>query len=167
MSFINAYVTTNTIVYFYMFTYNLTLIGFFWIFLSVLNKPLKTLYSFNMFGFDSFFIFVLTIFLFSFAGVPPFLGFFSKIFIFDLLLKNNFFIFYFLFFIILILGLYFYMQNLRFIHSTNPSVITKHFVTNVRVVVPSYYYIVLLTIFVINGIYLLDELLPLFSWILN
>ena len=131
--------------------------------MSVFNKSLKTLYSFNLFSFDSFFMFFLTIFLFSLSGVPPFLGFFSKIFLFDLLFNNNFFILYFLFFILLILGLYFYVQNIRFIHSTNQKSISKPFLNNTRTIVPLYYYLVIQAIIIINGIYVLDELLPFFS----
>jgi NADH:ubiquinone oxidoreductase subunit 2 (subunit N) len=52
------------------------------------------------------------------AGVPPFLGFFSKILILILLVNSNFFLFYIFFFGLLFFGLYFYLQNIRFLHST-------------------------------------------------
>ena len=112
-----------------MFLYNLTMLGFMWGLKTSVIVDLKTLYSLSMFGFDSFNLLVFTILLFSLAGVPPFLGFFSKIFLMNMLVQYGFFVLYCLLYIILIFGLYFYMQNLRFLHSTNHRSIPKAFLT--------------------------------------
>ena len=144
MLLFNSYVTINILLYFYMVFYNLTLLGIFWIFLSVLIKDFKTIYSFSIFSFNSSYLFFLTLFLFSLAGVPPFLGFFNKLFLLNLLSNNSFFLLYFLLFVILFFGLYFYIQNLRFLHSTNSSSNSKPFLINTRVPIIMYYYLILL-----------------------
>lgn len=119
-----------------------------------------------MFSFNSSYLFFLTIFLFSLAGVPPFLGFFNKLFILNLLVNSGFFLLYFLLFIILLFGLYFYMQNLRFLHSTNFGVISKPFLQNTRVPYTMYYYLLVLSFFLVNGVFVADEFIMFFSWLL-
>lgn len=166
MLFINLSLNANILLYFYMAFYNLTLLGVFWLFFSVILKNLKTLYSFSMFSFSSSYLFFFTVFLFSLAGVPPFLGFFNKLFLMNLLINSGFFLLYFLFFIILLFGLYFYMQNLRFLHSTNHGSTAKVFLKNTRVSFSMYYYLLVLTFFLINGVFIVDDLIILFSWIL-
>lgn len=141
--FTNLFFNTLPIIFFYMFLYNLTLIGFFWILMSFYNRQLKTLYSFNIFSFDSSYLFFLTIFLFSMAGVPPFMGFFSKIYLLDLLVDQSFFLLYSIFVVLLIFGLYFYMQNLRFLHSTNLNQNSKPFLKNERKPVSLIYYLLI------------------------
>lgn len=149
-----------------MFLYNLTMVGIFWVTKSTFLKNLKTLYSLNSFSFDSFYLFFLTVFLFSLAGVPPFIGFFSKIFLLNIIVEYGFYLLYYLLFIILLLGLYFYMQNLRFLHSTNYHDNLKPYVVNERIILSLYYYLVIQSFFLINGVFLVDEVLPIFSWIL-
>ena len=166
MLFINIYVNVVIILYFYMLMYNFTLSGILWILKSVNNSKFKTLYSFNSFYFDSFYLFFLTIFLFSLAGVPPFIGFFNKLFLLDLLIHYNFFVLYFVFFVILILGLYFYMQNLRFLHSTNYNTSTKIFLNNDKVIITLYYYLIFQSIFLLNGAFLIDDLVLSLNWII-
>ena len=163
MLFLSITVNANILLYFYMAFYNLTLLGFFWLLFSVLLKNFKTLYSFSMFSFGSSYLFFLTIFLFSLAGVPPFLGFFNKLFLMNLLINSGFFLLYFLLFVILLFGLYFYMQNLRFLHSTNFGSVSKAFLKNTRVPFTMYYYLIVLSFFLINGVFMADELLMFFS----
>ena len=67
------------------------------------------------------------------AGVPPFLGFFSKLLVFVNNVNNDFFLLYSLLFIILFVGLYFYIQNIRFLHSTNYSTMNFTYLINERV----------------------------------
>ena len=163
MLFINLSLNANILLYFYMAFYNLTLLGIFWLFFSVILKNLKTLYSFSMFSFSSSYLFFFTVFLFSLAGVPPFLGFFNKLFLMNLLVNSGFFLLYFLFFIILLFGLYFYMQNLRFLHSTSHGNTSKVFLKNTRVSFTMYYYLITLTFFLVNGVFIVDDLIILFS----
>jgi NADH:ubiquinone oxidoreductase subunit 2 (subunit N) len=100
-----------------MFIYNLSLIGLFWTIFNVTTQNYKTLYSLTEFSFNSFILFIITILFFSMAGVPPFIGFFSKLFIILLLLNNYFFLLFFILIPLLFLGLYFYIQNILFPHS--------------------------------------------------
>jgi NADH-quinone oxidoreductase subunit N len=123
---------------------------------------MKSLYSFSNFSFDSHYLFFLTVSLFSMAGVPPFIGFFSKIFILNLLINSNLFLFYFLFFILLLVGLYFYIQNMRFLHSSNLSYMNKQYFMNERNVIAINYFAVVLLFFLIFGVAYVDDILLLF-----
>lgn len=166
MLFVNICTDISVITYFYLTIYNVTLIGLFWIIISFLNSKVKTLYSFNTFSFDSFFVFFITIFLFSLAGVPPFMGFFNKLFILNLISQNKFFLFNFLLLVILMFGLYFYMQNLRFIHSTNASFSTRPFLKNERHISMLNYYLIFLLFLLTNGFFIAENFLEYFSWLL-
>lgn len=165
MVFVNFYSNISIITYFYLTIYNLTLVGFFWIILSIINLKLKTLYSLNMLSFDSFFMLAVTIILFSLAGVPPFMGFFNKIYILNLLSQNNFFLFNFLLLVILMFSLYFYMQNLRFLHSTNPFFSSKAYLGNERTSIWMCYYLILLVFLLTNGFLLAENFLEFFTWL--
>ena len=68
-----------------MFIYNITLTSLLFILYSSFLNNFKTLQSFSNFSFDSFYLLVLSICIFSLAGVPPFIGFFSKLFILNLI----------------------------------------------------------------------------------
>ena len=146
--------------------YNLTLIGFLWILNSNIILQIKTLYSLGLFSFNSFYVTFITIFLFSLAGVPPFTGFFNKVFIINSISQQGFFLFYFILFIILILGLYFYMQNLRFIHSTNHGYTLRPFLNNERIIIPLHYYLVILFFLLINGFFIIEDISNFFSWVI-
>jgi NADH:ubiquinone oxidoreductase subunit 2 (subunit N) len=95
------------------------------------------------------------------AGVPPFIGFFSKLFIITLLVNNAFFILYTLFFIILLIGLYFYVQNIRFLHSTNFSSLNYSYITNERHVLVYYYFTITFLFFFIFGTFYIDDFILL------
>jgi NADH-quinone oxidoreductase subunit N len=146
--------------------YNLTLVGFLWILNSNIILQLKTLYSLGIFSFNSFYVTFITIFLFSLAGVPPFTGFFNKVFIVNSISQHGFFLFYFILFVILILGLYFYMQNLRFIHSTNYGHTLRPFVNNERIIIPLHYYLVILFFLLVNGFFIIEDIANFFSWVI-
>ena len=166
MVFSNLFINTLPVIFFYMFLYNLTLIGFFWILMSFCNNNFKTIYSFNIFSFESSYLFFLTIFLFSLAGLPPFMGFFSKIYLLNLLIEQSFFLLYSIFIVLLIFGLYFYMQNLRFLHSTNYKNTFKPFLKNERKPFSLFYYLILWSFFLINGVFFIEDLLIYFTWLL-
>ena len=166
MLFTNLTTNISIITYFYLTIYNLTLLGLFWVIISFFNVRLKTLYSFNMFSFDSFFVFFITVSLFSLAGVPPFMGFFNKLYLLNLISQNKFFLLNFLLLLILMFGLYFYMQNLRFIHSTNLQSTTKPYLVNERTVINVYYYLLVLVFILINGFFLAENFFEYFTWLL-
>lgn len=166
MLFFNLTCDSNILMFAYMFLYNTSLILLFWTLFTTILTKFKTLHSFNSFHFNSFHLLVLTILLFSMAGVPPFIGFFSKLFILTLLVNNSFFLLYFLFFVILLIGLYFYIQNIRFLHSTNPGDISTPFVFNERVNLSYFYFGLWLLSILIFGIFYVDDILLFFTWLL-
>jgi len=149
-----------------MLVYNLTLIGFFWVLMSFYNSKFKTLFSFNTLSFSSSYLLFLTIFLFSLAGVPPFIGFFSKVYLLNLLVEQNFSLLFCLFIVLLIFGLYFYVQNLRFLHSTNAKSLNKTYITNERYSFVMFYYLIILSFILINGVFIVEDLLLYFIWLL-
>ena len=149
-----------------MFLYNSSLILLFWTLFTTILTTFKTLHSFNSFHFNSFHLLVLTVLLFSMAGVPPFVGFFSKLFILTLLLNNSFFLIYFLFFVVLLIGLYFYIQNIRFLHSTNANDISTPYLFNEKLSITYYYFAFFLLTLIMLGIFYIDDVLLFFTWIL-
>ena len=153
--------------YTYLSVYNFTLAFLFWVMLSVLTLKLKTLYAFNNFSFSSYNIFLITIILFSVSGVPPFAGFFTKLLVFILNIANSFFLFYTLFFVIVFLSLYFYIQNIRFLHSTNYQTVQVPYLVNERIILSFYYLSILLLLSLISSFILFAEVSLIFLWILN
>ena len=130
--------------------------------LAVIVLKLKTLYAFNNFSFSSYNIFLITVILFSVSGVPPFAGFFTKLLVFILNIVNGFFLFNTLFFVIIFLSLYFYMQNIRFLHSTNSQITQVPYVVNERMILTLNYLSIFLLICLIGGFIVFDELSLLF-----
>lgn len=149
----------------YMLIYNIALYLIFSTLFQFVNSSYKTIYSFLDLGSFNFFTKVLIICLFSMAGVPPFWGFFSKIFIFTLLCNSNFFILFPFFFILLFISLYFYIQNIRFLNTTSGSNFTPITDLNLRCV-PSYYYLTwFLSFFLIFGVFFTEDLFILMEWV--
>jgi len=132
-----------------MVIYNLALYLVFFTLLQFVMIEAKTLYSFSTLGATTFFNKTLTIALFSMAGVPPFLGFFAKLFLFILLCGSNFLTLFPPFFLILFISLYFYIQNIRFLNSTGPANFQPSYELNVRNV-PLYYLITLTGLFLLT-----------------
>ena len=158
---------TNVYLFTYMFIYNISLTLMFWSFFTVVLSKFKNLYSFSNFSFNYNLVLIFTVLLCSMSGVPPFIGFFSKLFILTLISNSSFFIFYTLFFVVLFFGLYFYIQNIRFIHSTNLSNSDTPFLGNERSVLYFHYFSIALLFFIILGIFYLDDVLVFFTWILS
>ena len=150
-----------------MFLYNISLTALFWTLFSVISTQIKSLYISSGFSFNSFITLLLTVILFSMAGVPPFIGFFSKIFIITLMVNNYFFLLYSLFFITLLIGLYFYVQNIRFLYSTNLHTLNYPFIENERLVLNYYYYTITILLFFILGMFYIDDFLLLITWFFN
>ena len=150
----------------YMLIYNTSLITLFWVLFSTVLTQFKTLHSFNSFSFNSFFLLTITILLFSMAGVPPFVGFFSKLFILTLLTNNSFFILYSVFFVVLFIGLYFYVQNIRFLHSTNHNNLAYQYMIAGERTTPTFYYftIYILTLLILGTVYV-DDILLVVTWL--
>ena len=147
-----------------MFIYNTSLVTLFWVLFGTVLTHFKTLQSFNNFSFSSFYLTTITILLFSMAGVPPFIGFFSKLFILTLLTGNSFYLLYSIFFVVLFLGLYFYIQNIRFLHAANLASTTHQSFGNQERCTPVFYYFstTFLTVIVLGTVYI-DDLILVFT----
>ena len=167
MLFYSLFTDNNTLLFTYMFVYNLSLVTLFWIIFNTVTTKIKTLQSFTGFSFNSFFLTTTTILIFSMAGVPPFIGFLTKIFILTLITNNSFVLLYTIFFVTLFIGLYFYIQNVRFLHSTNSGGFNYPYVNSSERLVPVFYYftVFFLTI-VILGVITVEDVLLLFTWYL-
>lgn len=165
MLFINSVTENNLLLFVYMSIYNLSLISLFWSILNTISVNTKTLYSLNEFSFNSFTVLNLTILLFSMAGVPPFIGFFSKLFIMLLLVNNTFFVLYFFFFVLVFLGLYFYIQNIKFLYSTNLQTSNLPFLVIERVLPVYLYFSITVLLLLILGMIYIDDICIFFAWI--
>lgn len=150
----------------YLFVYNFSFISVFWTIQNFSSVRLKTLYSFKELKFNFFFLSLIVLTFFSLAGVPPFVGFFSKILIFLNLINSNFFFFFLFFFIILFFGLYFYIQNMKFLLSNNNSPLSYSFNFNVKF--NRYYFVFAFISFFVTvfGFFFFDDFLFYVSWLL-
>lgn len=150
----------------YMLIYNLTSFLLFTTVLQSTGTNVKTLFSFSNFGATNIFTKILSLVILSLAGVPPLLGFFSKIFVFVLISGSNLGILFPSFFVLLFIGLYFYIQNLRFLSSTNASLPTSQVELSLRNNFAYFYTAIPLSFFIIFGFCYVDDLLVLSLWTL-
>ena len=163
MLFKCEYIHTMTLVLSYMIIYNLTSLLLFSTVLQVINTKMKTLYSFSTLGSSSIFAKLLGLAILSLAGVPPLWGFFAKIFVFVLLADANLFILFPPFFTLLLTGLYFYVQNLRFLNATGPSSLTYSSETSTRLQIIYFTIALPLAFLIIFGFCYIDDLLIISS----
>lgn len=163
----NDIFASTVYLYTYMFVYNLSLILIFWILSSIFISANKTLNSFAGFNLHSSSLLIISIVIFSIAGVPPFTGFLTKLFLINLLLNQKLAYLYFLLFIILFVGLYFYIQNMRFLHSSDyRSHQTVKFYNHMYVNLGYSYYAVLISFSLVFGIFYIDDILLIIFWLL-
>ena len=161
----NNVLDSIVILYIYMFMYNISLLLIFWTFMQFVNFNFKTIFSFSDFKFNFFFLSIITVSLFSIAGIPPFICFFTKILILLNLLNSNFFFFFIFFFVLLFFALYFYLQNLRFLYSSASSKLNYADVGNLYAN-PTYFYLNTMFLFIIIfGILFFDDFILYFTWL--
>lgn len=150
----------------YMFIYNISLFTLFFTLFQLTNLETKTLFSFADLGSSNLFTKILSLTMLSMAGVPPLWGFFTKILIFVVLANSNFFFLFVPFFTVLMVSLYFYMQNLRFLNSTHLTDFVTISDLQVRIT-PSYYVFIFASLFfIIFGSFFTEDLFLLFYWLL-
>jgi len=167
MLVVQDYSETITFLWLYIFIYNtslvLTLLS-----LSQLTLPeYKTIHAFSFSNLDSFFTKSLTVALLSMAGVPPFIGFFSKMFIFVLISNSSLPVLSFTFLLLLFVSLYFYLQNVRFLNTSKVSASTAVTAGNLRVL-PTYFRVsTTLVLVTMLGFLVIDDLvLIIIPWLL-
>lgn len=156
--------TTLVLIFSYMFVYNLALYLVFFSLFQFISFNFKTLHSFKNLN-NNFINKVITISILSMAGVPPFIGFFSKVFLFILLVDSNFFVFFFFFFVLIFTGLYFYIQNIRLLNGTGESNFPSQHVFNLRVSTVYYSTALLISFFLIFGFVFVEDLFTFFFWL--
>jgi NADH:ubiquinone oxidoreductase subunit 2 (subunit N) len=167
MLFYNNFLDSLVILYIYMFVYNLSLLLIFWTLQQFISFNFKTLYSLSDLKFNFFYVSIFTVSLLSIAGVPPFIGFFSKLLILISLINSNFFFFYIFFFSLLFFGLYFYLQNIRFLYSTNTSKLNYAYELNARLSTLYVYFSIFFLFFLIFGVFFFDDLILYFYWLFS
>ena len=150
----------------YLVIYNLTSFIFFTTFLQFANTQVVSLLSLSTLNQSNFFTKALSLTLLSLAGVPPLLGFFSKVFIVIIVSNSQFFVLFPPFFVLLFAGLYFYIQNIRFLHSTKPHNLAHLTELTFRISILYVYTTFTLGFFIIFGLFFIDDFLMIFSWLL-
>jgi NADH:ubiquinone oxidoreductase subunit 2 (subunit N) len=107
---------------FFLFCYILAIYIFFVFFLSYKKQnyvEMRNLMDLSYFNFNIILLFFLSLIFFSFVGLPPFLGFFGKFFIyFTLLLNYNYVLLIIIFLINVFIGFY-YLRVIRFFYFFN------------------------------------------------
>jgi NADH:ubiquinone oxidoreductase subunit 2 (subunit N) len=102
---------------FYLFCYILTIFIFFIILLNYKkngNIELFKLFDLSIFNYNINLIFFISFIFFSFIGLPPFMGFFGKFFIyFNMIMSYNYFSLFLLMLFSIIIGFY-YLRIIRF-----------------------------------------------------
>lgn len=159
------YFDTIVVLFFYLFIYNFSILTIIWKLFNLINSDFKTLYSFSDLKLNTFFLTILAVTLFSMAGVPPFIGFFSKILILLLLINSNFFLMYYFFFGLLFFGLYFYLQNIRFLFTTTNRQMTYAYEFNMRLSIGYYFYSSFFIFIICCGVFFIDDFFLYFYWL--
>ena len=144
MLFVSSFTTEHVVnAYLYLSFYNLSLVVLFWSLLSIQSKNSQSLYSLGHFRFNNFIIITLSVSIFSIAGIPPFMGFFAKILVMTSILSNQFILLYWILTPLLLLTLYFYIQNIRFLYTTTLSSFNYPYLLNERVILVFIYFTLL------------------------
>ncbi len=167
LDYFSILMQTNVKILIYIVIYNYSLIVLFNILYSKILTNQKTLNSFSFYKYDSFSLFSLTLVLLSLAGVPPFTGFFTKIFILLLLVNSNFFLFFFFFTIFTLASLYFYLSNIRYLYSSKNNTIAHPNLYSSEIVSTNFFNITLILVFfLVFGLFFLDDIILFLFWTL-
>lgn len=150
----------------YMVVYNTSLVLFFSILFSTTITDIKYFTTIPSIISDVHNRVVFTVILLSMAGVPPFIGFFSKLFIISLVVNNSFFLFYWLVFGIVFLGLYFYMQNIRALHGLKTLYKKLPHVFFELFSLPHVYKVFIVMYFILFGLFFIEDTCEYVIWLI-
>lgn len=157
---------TVLLVLVYVLIYNLSSLLLFFTLIQVSDSNFKTLFSFSYLSVSNVYTKFLSLVILSLAGVPPLLGFFSKVFIFILVSSAQLISLFVPLFVLLFAGLYFYIQNLRFLNSTNGSIEDAQLTLSIRNNTTYFTYALPLVFLIIFGVCYIDDLILLSAWVL-
>ena len=160
------YIQVMLLVLTYMVIYNITSFLLFFTLMQAVTADVKTLFSLSNFGASNILTKLLSLAILSLAGVPPLLGFFSKIFVFVLISSSALFILFPTFFVLLFIGLYFYTQNLRFLNATNAPSLVLMSELSLRTHFLFFSFALPIAFLVIFGFCYVDDIFIILSWVL-
>ena len=154
------------IIILYLVIYNLTLLILFIFIFSLKPALVKTILLFELARLDFFYLVSFSIIFLSLAGIPPFLGFFSKLFILSCLVFSNFWGLFILLFILLFISLYFYLQNIRILYQSTAQEVSLFSLTYNPLTPSLVSWVIIWNTFLTIGWFYLDDLILLiFFWI--
>lgn len=107
----------NIYILIYFIIYNITVFSLFWVIFLFFKNPLNSNFSFQLFANDIYFKIWLSLILLSLAGLPPLLGFMTKILLISIIIPANSLLIFSFFLLFLFIFLYFYIQNVKIIFS--------------------------------------------------
>ena len=157
---------STSLIWTYFSIYNIAVYILFFVALQTSVWQLKTTFSFNSLGLGGPYLKLILTSFFSMAGVPPMIGFFSKIFLFILLCGAHLSLGFPFFFIVLFTSLYFYIQNVRFLNASNRVLTAPLFSQQVRTTPLFFSITYLLSFFLIFGVVYLEDFTLVVRWTL-
>lgn len=144
-------------IFLYLFIYNSSLYIFF-IILNYFIFEIKTMNLFNKLNNIYNFKIVMICILLSIAGIPPFFGFFIKLTLLYYIVNNSF-LWCLLFVIVLLISLYFYLQNIRFLMWLDNDLIKQNNWHIKFIKINLIFNLLLISFVLINGVFLYDDLI--------
>lgn len=166
MVFISESFSNITLTWTYLSVYNSSLVVVFYVLFQLSLVQLKTTFSFNSLTMGGPYVKLVVMSFFSMAGVPPMIGFFTKIFLFLLICGAGLAVGFPFIFTVLFTSLYFYIQNVRFLNASNTSNTPFLYEQSVRTV-PTFFTITYsLAFFLTFGAAYLDDSLLVVRWTL-
>ena len=159
-----------TVVIFYTLVYNFSLFLFFLTIKQISLTNVTTLHFLSDLSSRNDFKRSVIVVLFSMAGIPPFLGFFTKLVIISTLTNSYLYFLYPLFFVLLFSGLYFYIQNIRLL-MTQSSITScyQKYVHDAFIYHPIILYflsLIFVILLILGGIFI-EDLLLYAQWIVT
>lgn len=159
------YISIISSLFVYLFIYNITIMVLFNLLIGSSFNNIKTNNIFFFLSNNKFKFNLILISLLSIAGIPPFLGFFLKIKIINIIGFISFFKFFFFLMPFMFLSLFFYMQNVRYLFINKYKNIKISFLGDFKNNILSNYIFIIILFFISLGLFFIDDLFLVFSWI--